>query len=149
MGNDRQQKKGIAQIINDLSHPSDRIAASAPQTSGSSQTKKMDLFIRRQGIDTTTSGGKARFGMLGIFAEFERSMNRERGKAGIKRVRADNPNKLWGRRPIEIAKPELVKRIKGISMRAIADEVKVSSWTVWKIVRGTVASPGPYLTTIG
>jgi len=36
--------------------------------------KKVDLFIHRQGIDTTTPGGKALFGMLGIFAEFERSM---------------------------------------------------------------------------
>ncbi|MCC2642002.1 MAG: pin [Nitrospira sp.] len=49
--------------------------------------KKVDLFIHQQGIDTTTPGRKALFGMLGIFAEFERSMIQERVKAGIKRVR--------------------------------------------------------------
>lgn len=35
---------------------------------------KVDLFIHQQGIDTTTPSGKALLGMLGIFAEFERSM---------------------------------------------------------------------------
>ncbi len=101
--------------------------------------KKVDLFIHRQGIDTTTPGGKALFGMLGIFAEFERSMIQERVKAGIKRVRKDNPGKLWGRRPLEIAQPAVVEKIKalrsqGVSMRAIADQVEVSSRTVWKIL---------------
>jgi DNA invertase Pin-like site-specific DNA recombinase len=101
--------------------------------------KKVDLFIHRQGIDTTTPGGKAMFGMLGIFAEFERSMIQERVKAGIKRVRKGNPGKLWGRRPLTIAQPGVVDRIRalrreGCSMRAIADQVGVSSRTVWKIV---------------
>ena len=103
------------------------------------QAKRVDLFIHRQGIDTTTPGGKALFGMLGIFAEFERSMIQERVKAGIKRARKDNPGGLWGRRPIEIAQPGVVAKIRvlrgeGRSMRAIANEVKVSSRTVWKIV---------------
>ena len=34
-------------------------------------------------IDTTTPGGKALFQMMGVFAEFERSMIRERVKAGL------------------------------------------------------------------
>jgi DNA invertase Pin-like site-specific DNA recombinase len=77
--------------------------------------------------------------MLGIFAEFERSMIQERVKAGIKRVRNAHPGKLWGRRPMEIAQPDVVARIKtlrsdGRSMRAIADELKISSRTVWKVV---------------
>jgi DNA invertase Pin-like site-specific DNA recombinase len=102
--------------------------------------KKVDLFIHRQGIDTTTPGGKALFGMLGIFAEFERSMIQERVKAGIKRVRKAHPEKLWGRRPMEIARPEVVENIKmlridGLSMRTIADKLEISSKTVWKVVR--------------
>jgi len=101
--------------------------------------KKVDLFIHRQGIDTTTPGGKALFGMLGIFAEFERSMIQERVKSGIKRFRKDKPDKLWGRRPIEIAQPGIGERIKalrteGKSMRAIANELQISSRTVWKII---------------
>jgi DNA invertase Pin-like site-specific DNA recombinase len=34
---------------------------------------KIDLFLKTQGIDTTTPGGKAMFQMMGVFAEFERS----------------------------------------------------------------------------
>jgi DNA invertase Pin-like site-specific DNA recombinase len=32
---------------------------------------KIDLFLRQQGLDTTTPAGKAMFQMLGVFAEFE------------------------------------------------------------------------------
>jgi DNA invertase Pin-like site-specific DNA recombinase len=35
---------------------------------------RIDLFLRQQGLDTTTPGGKAMFQMMGVFAEFERSM---------------------------------------------------------------------------
>ena len=35
---------------------------------------RIDLFLHQQGIDTTTSSGKAMFQMMGVFAEFERAM---------------------------------------------------------------------------
>src|SRR5689334_15347513 len=35
---------------------------------------KIDLFLKTQGIDTTTPGGKAMFQKMGVFAEFERSI---------------------------------------------------------------------------
>ena len=34
----------------------------------------IDLFLHQQGLDTTTPAGKAMFQMLGVFAEFERSI---------------------------------------------------------------------------
>ena len=34
----------------------------------------VDLFLHQQGFDTTTPAGKALFQMMGVFAEFERSM---------------------------------------------------------------------------
>jgi DNA invertase Pin-like site-specific DNA recombinase len=37
---------------------------------------KVDLFLHQQALDTTTPAGKAMFGMMGVFAEFERSMGR-------------------------------------------------------------------------
>ena len=39
-------------------------------------------------IDTTTPAGKALFSMIGIFAEFERSIAQERIKAGLEKARA-------------------------------------------------------------
>ena len=48
----------------------------------------VDLFLHQQAIDTTTPSGRAMFGMLGVFAEFERSMIQERVRAGLARARA-------------------------------------------------------------
>lgn len=47
----------------------------------------VDLYLHQQGIDTTTPSGKAMFQMLGVFAEFERAMIRERVQAGLSRAR--------------------------------------------------------------
>jgi DNA invertase Pin-like site-specific DNA recombinase len=48
----------------------------------------IDLALHQQGIDTTTPAGKAMFQMMGVFAEFERAMIRERVNAGIARAKA-------------------------------------------------------------
>ena len=47
---------------------------------------RIDLFLHQQGIDTATPAGKAMFQMMGVFAEFERSMIQERVRAGLKRA---------------------------------------------------------------
>lgn len=105
--------------------------------------KKVDLFIFQQGIDTTTPAGKALFGMMGVFAEFERSMIQERVKAGIKRVRAKGQH--WGRRKIEETDPAVCARIlelrqQGLGMATIGQRVNLSSRTVWRFLR-TVVGP--------
>src|SRR5262245_47077809 len=53
--------------------------------------KGVDLFLHQQGIDTSTPAGKAMFQMMGVFAEFERAMIRERVLAGLARAR-DTPS---------------------------------------------------------
>jgi DNA invertase Pin-like site-specific DNA recombinase len=50
--------------------------------------KGIDLYLHQQAIDTTTPAGKALFQMMGVFAEFERAMIRERVNAGLARARA-------------------------------------------------------------
>jgi hypothetical protein len=47
-----------------------------------------DLYLHQQTIDTTTPSGRAMFQMLGVFAEFERAMIRERVNAGLARAKA-------------------------------------------------------------
>ena len=59
------------------------------------------LFLHQQGLDTSTTAGKAMFHMLGVFAEFERGIIRERVNAGLARARA-NGTKL-GRRRVDPA----------------------------------------------
>jgi len=58
---------------------------------------KIDLFLRQQGLDTTTPAGKAMFQMMGVFAEFERAMIAERVRAGLARARGEG--KRLGRPP--------------------------------------------------
>ncbi len=52
-------------------------------------SKRIDLYLHQQGLDTTTPAGKAMFQMLGVFAEFERAIIRERIKAGLARAKAE------------------------------------------------------------
>jgi DNA invertase Pin-like site-specific DNA recombinase len=47
---------------------------------------EIDLRLHQQGIETTTPAGKALFGMMGVFAEFERSMFQKRVRAGLERA---------------------------------------------------------------
>jgi hypothetical protein len=47
-----------------------------------------DLYLDQQNIDTTTPAGKLLFQITGAFAEFERSMIRQRINAGLARARA-------------------------------------------------------------
>ena len=68
---------------------------------------KVDLYLHQQGIDTRTPAGKAMFQMMGVFAEFERAMIRERVNAGLKRARAEG--RIGGRPRIA---PALEERIK-------------------------------------
>ena len=51
--------------------------------------KGVDLYLHQQNIDTSTPSGKAMFQMVGVFAEFERSMIRERVMAGLARARKE------------------------------------------------------------
>src|SRR3979490_2493886 len=50
--------------------------------------KHVDLYLHQQGLDTSTPSGKAMFQMMGVFAEFERAMIRERVRAGLERAKA-------------------------------------------------------------
>ena len=73
----------------------------------------VDLFIDQQSIDTTTPTGKLMFQIVGAFAEFERSMIRQRVHAGLKRAVANG--KTLGRplndpAALERARAELQRR---------------------------------------
>ena len=90
------------------------------------ESKGVDLYLHQQGIDTTTASGKMLFQMLGVFAEFERSMIRERVMAGLDRARSQG--KRLGRPPVP---PILIEKMKcmreeGMTLTAIAKKVGVS-----------------------
>jgi DNA invertase Pin-like site-specific DNA recombinase len=99
---------------------------------------RIDLFLHQQGLDTTTPAGKAMFQMMGVFAEFERSMIQERVRAGL--ARAKSEGKRLGRPPIA---PELEKAIRDAlnepgrteGVRKIAERFGVDPGTVQRISR--------------
>ena len=51
------------------------------------QATGRDLYLHQQALDTATPSGRALFGMLGVFAEFERSLIKERVRAGLARAK--------------------------------------------------------------
>jgi DNA invertase Pin-like site-specific DNA recombinase len=53
------------------------------------QAKRVDLYLQQQALDTTTPAGRMLFQMLGVFAEFERSLIQARVNAGLTRARAN------------------------------------------------------------
>ena len=93
-----------------------------------------NLFIHQQAIDSTTPAGKALFGMLGVFAEFERSMIQERIHAGLSRARA--AGKQLGRPGLDQDMRNKIKRLReqGVSLRKIAAQVGVSLSTVQRVL---------------
>lgn len=88
------------------------------------------LYLHSQGLDTSTSAGRAMFSMLSVFAEFERSILRERIMAGLKRS-----TKKAGRPSLDPEKVERIKRTlnSGLSINATARKLKVGVGTVHRI----------------
>jgi DNA invertase Pin-like site-specific DNA recombinase len=90
------------------------------------------------GLDTTTPAGKAMFQMMGVFAEFERSMIQERVRARLSRARSEG--KQLGRPRIAA---ELEARIRKAlnepgrteGVRKIASRFGVNPGTVQRISR--------------
>lgn len=98
------------------------------------QSKKVDLYLHQQGLDTSTPAGRALFQMLGVFSEFERSMIQERVRAGL--VRAKAQGKVLGRPQIsdEQKSSILEARKTGKGIRKIASELKTGVGTVRRVL---------------
>jgi DNA invertase Pin-like site-specific DNA recombinase len=86
-------------------------------------SKGVDLYLHQQGIDTTTPAGKAMYQMMGVFAEFERAMIRERVNAGLRRAVAQGK---------KLGRPQVSPKIAG----AIRAELKEGRWGIRKIAAG-------------
>lgn len=99
---------------------------------GELHAKGGDLYLHKQGLDTSTPAGRAMFQMLGVFAEFERAMIQERIKAGLARTK-----KKLGRPRVADAKRERAVALKeaGKTVRTIAKETGLGVGTVHRILQ--------------
>ena len=99
----------------------------------------VDVYSYKQGIDTSTTMGSSFFHMVGIFAELENNMRKERQKIGIRRA-LDNGAK-FGRKSImtdKLVQSVVDLRRKGLSMRGVATELNVSTTIVQKSLKQSV-----------
>ena len=88
------------------------------------------LVVLDQNLDTSTAAGKAFFQMLGVFAEFETNIRKERQAAGIARAKAEG--KYKGRKPT--VRPKDVKTLsdKGMKVADIAKQLGCSRQAVYR-----------------
>jgi len=121
----------------------DRLGRSLPHLVGflgEVEAKGVDLYLHRQGLDSSTPAGRAMFGMLSVFAEFERSMIKERIMAGLRRT-----TKKSGRKPTADDRVAAIKRSlnEGLGIRATARRHQASPMTVTRIARTMTPPPEP------
>ena len=113
---------------------------------GEIHSADVDLYLEQQGIDTSTPAGKALFQMLGVFAEFERSIIQERIRAGIARARLSGTKsgKPIGRKSIPAMKQEAIRAALALGDKGqikIARELGVAVGTVNRIAKAMRAAP--------
>jgi DNA invertase Pin-like site-specific DNA recombinase len=93
----------------------------------------VDLYLDQQAIDTTTPMGKLVFQVTGAFAEFERTMIRQRIKAGLKRAVAQGVK--LGRPKIDSTTERKVQKQlgKGMGILKVAKSLGIGTGTVQRI----------------
>ena len=96
--------------------------------------KGVHLKATEQPIDTSSAAGKAFLSMLGVFAEFENHLRRERQLEGVNAAKARGVYK--GRKPSINA--DLVRRLRkeGLGATAIAKKLGVGRASVYRLLKG-------------
>src|SRR5262249_59458240 len=102
----------------------------------------VDLYLDQQAIDTTTPMGKLVFQLTGAFAEFERTMIRQRIKAGLKRAVAQGVK--LGRPKIDSVTERKVRKqlaAKGVGILKVAKSLGIGTGTVQPHLKGASNEP--------
>ena len=96
------------------------------------------LRVVQQQIDTSTAAGSAFLSMLGVFAEFENEIRRERQMAGIERAKA--AGKYIGKGRPHVCDAEKVKAsVTAIGASKTARKFEISRATVYRCLNGVLA----------
>lgn len=102
----------------------------------------VSLISLRDNIDLSTAAGRAMFQMIGVFAEFEREITRERVMAGLRNAVAKG--KTLGRKKragVDVTQIRAL-RARGASWRAIERELKIPQATLRARCAENPAAPG-------
>jgi DNA invertase Pin-like site-specific DNA recombinase len=94
------------------------------------------LRATEQPIDTGTAAGKAFLDMLGVFAEFETNLRRERQLEGIRQAKARGV--YQGRKPsIDMAEIRRLREQDGLGPTAIARRLGIGRASVYRALGAT------------
>ncbi len=96
--------------------------------------KGVHLKATGQPIDTATPAGRAFLQMLGVFAEFETAIRRERQMEGIAKAKERGVYK--GRKPSVPVERVREMRAEGVGPSAIAKELGIARSSVYKALEG-------------
>ncbi|MGJ0534437.1 MAG: recombinase family protein [Methylocystis sp.] len=124
-------RKGDALVVAKL----DRLARSVgdlDQIVKTLEKRGASLQVLNANIDTSTASGKAFLGMLGVFAEFETNLRKERQLEGIAKAKAKGVYK--GRPPSIDA--EVIRKLKaqGKGATEIASELGIGRASVYRML---------------
>src|SRR3984885_15485179 len=101
------------------------------------KAKGASLKATEQPIDTGTAAGKCFLDMLGVFAEFETNLRRERQMEGITAAKAKG---VYKGRPATIEAEEIAKlKAEGLGATAIAERLGIGRASVYRLMKGTAA----------
>jgi DNA invertase Pin-like site-specific DNA recombinase len=96
------------------------------------QALGIEFVSLTEGVDTSTPTGKMIFTVLGAVAELERSLIRERVKAGLRNAKAKG--KHIGRPKLDVDASQIARlRAQGLSWLAIGESLGVGEGTVRRI----------------
>jgi len=99
------------------------------------KAKGVSLKATEQPIVTSTAAGKAFLDMLGVFAEFETNLRKERQLEGIAKAKAEGVYK--GRKPsIDVSKVKMLRE-SGMGPAATAKQLKMARSSVYRVLGDT------------
>ena len=98
------------------------------------RSRGVAIRATEQPIDTSTAAGKCFLDMLGVFAEFETNLRRERQLEGVARAKAMG---VYKGRPASIDMAAVRKlHADGVSVIAIAAQLSISRASVYRALNG-------------
>jgi DNA invertase Pin-like site-specific DNA recombinase len=98
------------------------------------RARKVDFASVTEGLDFSTPAGRAMSQMLGVFAEFERNVLRDRVRAGMEHARAKG--KVLGRPTTARNKAGEIQQLlaEGLSKKEIAKRLGVGRASVYRVL---------------
>jgi DNA invertase Pin-like site-specific DNA recombinase len=98
------------------------------------RAKAVTLRAIEQPIDTGTAAGKAFLDMLGVFAEFETTLRKERQLEGIAKAKSEGVYK--GRKPTIDANEVKALKAQGVGAVEIAKRLGIGRASVYRVLEG-------------